>query len=302
MKTFRHQSRTALVLFAACLLTLAAGTASAQSDVQKTLQQYAADEVKGYIQPFGDLFGANLNAGLFRGADIAGTGFHMKVEIVGIASMVGDAQKVYMANAPAGFNPATFQTATIFGGTGAQVTDATTALVYRGSDGIFNTTFFPDATLQLTLGNIYGTRASLRFITTPAMSGLPKATQWGIGAQHSVSQYFPVIPLEVAAHVFYNKFTFGDLIDLSGYSIGVDASKSFSILMVYGGLSVESSTMNLTYTPSNATIPAVSIDLDGANKFRATVGLSLNLAFFSVFADANFGSVTNYAAGIGFGN
>ena len=301
MKTFRHLLRILPVFCAAGLLVLAAGTASAQGDVEKTLKQYAGETVKGYIQPFGDLFGANLNSGLFRGADVS-TGFHLKVEIVGIASMVGDAQKTYTANAPAGFNPATFETATIFGDKGATVTDAGTALTYRGSDGIFNTTFFPDATLQLTLGNIYGTRASLRFITVPEMSGLPKATQWGIGVQHSVSQYFPVIPLDVAAHVFYNKFTFGDLIDMSGYSIGVDASKSFSILMLYGGLSVEHSTMKLTYTPSNATEPAVSIDLDGANKFRATVGLSVNLFILTVFADANFGTVTNFAAGIGFGN
>lgn len=301
MKTLRHHSTMGLILCAACLLALAVGTANAQTDVEKALQQYAAEEVKGYIQPFGDLFGANLNAGLFRGAEI-GSGFHMKVEIIAIASMVSDAQKVYTANAPAGFNPATFETATLFGGTGTVVTDAGTGLTYRGSDGIFNTTFFPDATLQLTLGNIYGTRVAIRFITTPEMSSLPKATLWGIGVQHSVSQYFPDIPLDVAGHVFYNKFTFGDLIDLSGYSIGVDASKSFSILKLYGGLSVESSTMKLTYTPSNTTVPAVSIDLDGANKFRATAGLSINLAFFSIFADANFGTVTNFSAGIGFGN
>jgi hypothetical protein len=284
------------------MLVLAAGPANAQSDVEKTLQQYAADDVKGYIQPFGDLFGANLNAGLFRGADIAGTGFHLKLEIVGIASMVSDAQKSYTANAPLGFNPATFQTSTLFGGPGTVVTDAGTGLTYRGSDGIFNTAYFPDATVQLTLGNLYGTRVAIRFIATPEMSKLPKATQWGIGAQHSISQYLPMIPLDVAGHVFYNKFTFGDLIDLSGYSIGVDASKSFSILTLYGGLSVEKSTMTLTYLPTNAAVPAVSIDLDGSNKFRATAGVSLNLFIFSIFADANFGSVTNFAAGIGFGN
>jgi hypothetical protein len=81
----------------------------------------------------------------------------------------------------------------------------------------------------------------------------------------------------------------------------VEASKSLSILRVYGGLAWEKSSMELKYTPVNAAIPAVDITLDGANNFRATIGLGLHIVFFSIFADANFGSVTNFSAGIGFG-
>ena len=293
--------RPAIVVCAVIALLIAAHSSHAQSDVEKALQQYSANDVKGYIQPVGDLFGANLNAGFFRGAAIGSAAFHIRLDIIGMASMVGDKQKTYTANAPPGFNPATFETATIFGDKGAVVTDQATLLTYRGSDGVINTSFFPTIAPQLTIGDFYGTRAAVRFIATPEVGGFPKATLWGIGAQHSVSQYLPSVPVDLAAHVFYSKFTFGDLIDVSALSIGVDASKSLSIVTLYGGLAWEQSTMKVGYTGQGPNAGSISVELDGANNFRFMLGLDLGLGFFHLFGDANFGSVTNFSAGIGFG-
>ncbi len=288
-------------LAATCTLLAIAATGNAQS-LESTLQQFAADAVKGYIQPAADLFGTNMNAGMFHSAEIPRMGFHLSLDIVGMASMVGDNQKTYTLNSPAGFNPATFQTATLFGGKAGTVTDVNTSLTYRGfADGLVKTSVVPLAAPQLTIGDLFGTRAVIRFLATPAIDPYPKATLWGIGVQHSISQYLPMIPLDVAAHVFYNKFTFGDLINFNGTSIGIDASKSWSVLRVYGGLAWEKSSMEVKYTPDNTTFAPVDITMDGANNFRATVGLCIHVVFFSIFADANFGSITNYSAGIGFG-
>ena len=55
--------------------------------------------------------------------------------------------------------------------------------------------------------------------------------------------------------------------------------------------------MELKYTPANAASPAVDITMNGANNFRATVGAGLHIIFFSIFADANFGSVTIFPPG-----
>jgi hypothetical protein len=297
MRSLWKLPRPAFITCAAIALLVVAQNARAQSDVEKALQQYSAEEVKGYVQPIGDLFGANLNAGFFRGASIAGAAFHIRLDIVGMASMVGDKQKTYTLHSPSGV---AFETATIFGGKGGTVNDPVIG-PYSGSDGVFNTTFFPTVAPQLTIGDFYGTRAAVRFIATPEIGGLPKATLWGIGAQHSVSQYLPSVPVDVAAHVFYSKFTFGDLIDVSALSIGVDASKSFSILTLYGGLAWEQSTMKVGYTSTGVNPASVSVELDGANSFRFLLGLDLGLGFFHLFGDANFGSVTNFSAGIGFG-
>lgn len=303
MKSLRRVPRLCSLAAAACTLLFLATTGYAQSDLEKTLQQFNATDVKGYIQPLADLFGANMNAGMFNSAEIAKNGFHLSLEIVGMGSVVGDNQKNYTLNAPAGFNPATFSTATMFGGRRDSVVDTKTNLKYFGiADGFVNTSIFPLAAPQLTIGDIYGTRAIIRLIATPSIKAFPSATLWGIGLQHSISQYVPAIPVDVAAHVFFSQFRFGDLVDFSGTSIGVEASKSLSILRVHGGLAWEKSSMEVKYTPVNTTIPAVDITMDGANTFRATIGLGLHIVFFSVFADANFGSITNFSAGIGFGD
>ena len=300
MKTIRRVPRLLVLAAAACTVLFLASTGYAQSDLEKTLQQFAGNEVKGYIQPLGDLFGANMNAGMFHSAEIAKTGFHISFDIVAMGASVGDDQKKYMLP-PTNTNVPPFKTPTMFGGKRDSVIVGG-APYYGIADGFVNTSIFPLASPQLTIGDIYGTRAIIRLIGTPSVKGFPSATLWGIGAQHSISQYVPAIPLDVAAHVFYSKFTFGDLINFSGLSIGAEASKSFSVLRVYGGLAWEKSTMDLKYTPSDATIPPVSISLDGANKFRATLGLGLHLGFFSIFGDANFGTITNFSAGIGFGS
>jgi len=294
-----------LFLIGAALL-LSFATVQSQTSLENALKQYSGDAVKGYIQPVGDLFGANMNSGFFHSAEISKWGFHLSVDIVGMAAMVGDDQKVYDAVAPAGFAPGTFKTATVFGEKGAVVSHATVpGLAYKGSDGVFNTKVFPLAAPQITIGNIYGTQAVVRYVAVPKIGDdkVPKISLWGLGVRHSISQYLPGVPVDIAASFFYDSFSAGDLISYKGYTFGAQASKSFSILTLYTGLALEKSSLGLTYNSTDPTVPVnVDITLDGANKFRFTGGLCLSLGFMKLFADANFGSITCFSGGIGFGN
>ena len=299
MKSLRRVPRLGSIAAAACTLLFLAATGYAQSDLEKTLQQFNSTQVTGYIQPLADLFGANMNAGMFHDAEIPRGGFHFSFELVGMGAMVGDNQKKYTLT-PDNPNIPPFSTATMFGGKADSVVNG--PFKYKGiADGFVNTSIFPLGAPQITIGDIYGTRAIIRLVATPSMKGFPSATLWGLGLQHSISQYVPAVPVDIAAHLFYSQFRFGDLVSFNGTSIGVEASKSLSVLRLYGGLAWEKSSMEVKYTPVNATSPAVDITMNGANNFRATIGLGLHLAFFSIFADANFGSVTNFSAGIGFG-
>lgn len=286
-----------------CMLLVA--TVLSQSSLENTLKQFGTNTVKGYIQPMADLFGANMHAGLYRSADVPTAGFHLAVDIIAMGASVGDDQKSYEVELPAGYAAATFKAPTIFGDKeGTVYTDPVTGLQYASSGGIINTSLFPLATIQATVGSIYGTDAIIRFVPIPSFKDekFPKITMWGIGARHSISQYLPEPPVDIAAGIFYSKFSVGDFIDFTGVTIGAQAGKTFSVLSVFGGLAWESSQMNLSYTSTVQGVnPNVDIDLDGDNSFRFTAGASLQLAFFRLFADANFGSVTNFSAGLGFG-
>jgi hypothetical protein len=294
------------------LITLAWAGASAQTSMEDAIKSLTGDNGKGYIQPVADLYGANMNAGWWHDASISPRlGFHLEFDLVAMGGLVGDDQKSYTASSPFGFTPQTFTTATIFGTKGSTVQSTLApGISYRSPDGVFKTSFFPLFAPQLTIGNVFGTQLAVRFLTLPKIGGgeVPKVTLWGLGVKHSVSQWFPVIPFDVAVFFTYGVTTVdmteggGRLFDYSGYSFGALASKRFSILTIYGGLTGESSSMTVKYESTVPEAPGtISFDLEGANTFRATAGLSLNLWVIRLFADANFGKVTHFSAGLGFG-
>ena len=291
----------ALLCLALCVL-MGTGAARSQTDFENTIRQFNGDAIQGWIQPVADMFGANMHSGYYHSAEIEPWGFHMRLDIVGMASMVKDDQKTYTVKTPAGFTPATAQAPTVFGGKASSIPNPVAGLQpwTTGSDGVFNTSYFPLAAPQLTIGNIYGTQLMARFVTTPTIENVPKVTMWGLGGRHSISQYFAAFPVDVAAGINFNSFTFGDMIDFKGVAFNAQASKSWSILTVYTGLQWEKSTMNLSYTPNG--LAPVSVALSGANNFRFTAGLDLGLGPIHLFGDGNFGSVTAVSAGIGFGN
>ncbi len=294
-----------LLLFAAAVL-VGATSAWSQTDLERTLEQFNSVNVQGYIQPVADLFGADMHTGYHHGADIERMGFHFRLDIIGMGAMVQDAQKTYTVLTPAGFNPGSFQAPTVFGGDKVIVQNATNALQTYSSpaSGIINTSYFPLAVPQVTIGNIYGTQAQIRFVALPKTGNdkIPSIQLWGIGARHSISQYIPAFPVDLAAGVYYNSFNFGDLITFKGVALNAQASKSWSVLTLYGGLQWEKSSMDLSYTSTDVTAGNVSITLDGANNFRFIGGLALDLGPIHLFGDANLGSVTTLSAGIGFGN
>jgi hypothetical protein len=304
MKSMRDSVLRLFTVLSAVLMLCFAET-QAQTELERTLTQYNKETVTGYIQPVVDLFGANMHAGYYHSAFIPKSGFSLGIDLIGMGSIVTDAQKTYTATAPPGFDPPTFKAPTIFGGKAVEIFHKVIAgLSFKGSGGIVNASIFPLAVPQLRIGSLYGTEAILRFVTIPAIGDdkFPVITLWGAGVRHSISQYIPSSPVDIAAGAFFNSFTLGDIISFKGVALSAHASKSISVLILYGGVAWESSKMNLKYSSTDPTLPAaVDINLTGANAFRFTLGAGLKLGFFRIFADANFGSVTNYSGGIGFG-
>ena len=304
MTTLRAKSVVIAVL--GVLLLCSALPAAAQTELENTLKQFSGDAVSGYLQPAADMFGANMMAGQFRSAAIPTVGFNISFDLVGMLTLVGDSQKKYTAKTPDGFTPGTFETATIFGDLGTEVHNSNfPALSYRGKDGIITSSVFPLAVPQLRVGSVFGTEAMVRFITVPKIGSdqFPEITLWGAGLRHNISQYLPMVPLDLAVSGFYTRFKTGDIIEVKGYSLGVQASKDFALVTVYGGLAYENTSMTVSYTSSDPILPGqVNISLDGKNNFRLTGGACLSLGFFHIFADVNVGNVTHFSGGIGFGS
>jgi hypothetical protein len=294
----------------AVALVLPVSGASAQSGLESALEQYNGATISGYMQPLADVLVANLASGYVTGAGPKKT-FSFSLEVVAMGASLDDALKTYTAATPSGFQPATFQTATIFGGTGSTVNhQSISGLSYRGPDGIVDATsdYMPTGTPQLRLSGIMGSEVVIRYASSSMVpvfdeSDFPSLTLFGLGVEHSISQYFPDLLFDVSAGFAYNSLSFGDIVDLSGLSLGVHAGKDLGLLGLFVGVSSDGGSMNLKYTTTDPSAPTTLVDvkLDVKRTMRFSGGASLNLGPLHLFGEAGFGDVTTYAGGIRIG-
>lgn len=281
-------------------------TLFAQSRLEIAVAQFSEKEIQGYIQPLGDLLAANIHAGVHHGASIP-KGFYLQIDLLGVASIIGDQHRVYDARLPAGFVPegGSLKTATVFGGRGTVFRDVATGLEYKGSDGLFSGKVLPLFAPQLRLGSLWGSELVFRYMRTPQISSqrfIPtNSVLWGAGVRHSISQYLANPQVDIAVSAFLSGFSLDELISFSGVSYGVQVSKSLPLITLYSGLAYERSTLHVRYRYGLSSSHTIAVTLEATNQFRVTTGMMLDLQAIRIFADANFGNVQHFAGGIGFG-
>ncbi len=136
-----------------------------------------------------------------------------------------------------------------------------------------------------------------------------KISMFGIGIAHSISQYIPLIPIDAAAQIMYNKFEITNLFSVKNIAFNAHVSKTFGIFTPYFGLQYESTTVNIDYTikgDPNSGDPELrkdkdtSVEIDGDNTFRATIGASLKVAIIVLNADFSLSSQPVATAGLTF--
>ena len=273
---------------------------SSDNPLENAIKQMEKDLVGGYLQPFVDGFGANMNSGLYRTAEIGDGGFSFELRFIGIGTLIGDAEKTYKAIAPLPYDQTSVKTATVFGGLGETV-PGPAGLTYQFQNGQVKTSMIPFAMPQLVLGNFFATQLTLSYVPIPKIQDFPKTTLIRIGARHSISRYLPQSPVDIAAGLSYNSLEIGDIFDAKAFNIGAQASKSWSVFTLYGGLQYENSSMTVDYTQEGKGTQ-IHLDLDGQNHIRATFGVGLNLLILHFNGDINLGKVTVVSGGIGIGS
>jgi hypothetical protein len=299
--------RTAATMGVVIALGAVAAPARAQSGLESVISQFSGATIQGYIQPLADALVGNLSVGYVNSTSL-GKKFSLSIEVVGMTAAISESMRLYTAATPNGFQPSTVQAPTIFGGAATEVDHSTIpGLSYRPSDGLVDAEYFPTVGPQVRLGGILGTELVVRYASSSMVPVLededfPDISILGIGVQHSLSQYIKGLPMDLSIGGSFNSLKFGDIVDLSSTSFGLNVGKSFGVLGVSGGLQSDGGTMNLTYTstdPQGAGSVDVDVEVERSIRFRA--GAALSLSFFRLFADAAFGDVTSYAAGLRFG-
>lgn len=161
----------------------------------------------------------------------------------------------------------------------------------------------------------------IRFLPTLTFSDL-KLSLFGVGVMHDVGQYIPgvkALPIDISAFVGFTKMKLDQ--DLSGTTAGQNQkallefnsttiqaliSKKISVLTVYGGLGYNIATSNIamkgTYDLDDDGSPEATdpVNLDfSTSGVRATAGLRLKLAVFTLHGDYTLSKYNALTVGFG---
>ncbi len=248
--------------------------------IQESIEELTGDTGKGYLQPLFNSFANNLNAGMYTSAAIPRLGLRLRINLVAMGTMIGDDDRVFTATPPQPYAQTPVKTATVFGEKGAVVEGP--GVSYRFQDGHLTGDFIPFAVPEVEIGAVMGTIARVRFFSAklPGETGeeLGEIKLAGYGIQHSLSQYVPLFPVDVSAGFFYQTFDIGDIMECQTLNVGLQASKSFRMLTLFGGVNYESGKMEVSYNyQGKEGGERIAFALDSETSFRFHVGAGLNL-------------------------
>lgn len=157
---------------------------------------------------------------------------------------------------------------------------------------------------QFTIGTVFGTNFTLRYLPEYEIEDLGKVKFSGFGIQHNPAVWFSsTMPVDISVGYFTQSLEVGTLFKASSQAFGLNASKTFGWrilnLTPYGGVQFESSNFKFKYDleVDGESIP-VNFEMDGDNKYRATAGLSVRLLFINLNADYNFAKYNSVSAGV----
>ncbi|PID60443.1 MAG: hypothetical protein CR986_04085 [Ignavibacteriae bacterium] len=255
---------------------------------EKDMEQYAV--------PFVTSVGTWLNSGGYHSASVSKM-FGVKISLLGMVMLIPDDQLTFKLKNGT-------ETATVFGDKGASVPGTNGYLVYPPG---FNQNKIPAAIPQIAVSTL-GSELMLRFFPKTSFDSV-NVNLLGIGVKHSISQYIPLCPVDIAVQVMYNTISMDNNdFDLStkNWAFNAHVSRSFGLFSVYGGLQYEQSQMNINYVYTGNALGGLledkefSVDMKGDNKMRITVGAALRFAFFVINADASLGAQNVFVTGINF--
>ncbi len=274
------------------------------SDFDENLQQLVEENGKEYVKPFVTAFGSNLNSGLYNTAAVLkpsilrpirfGFNFHTML------AMVPSSDKTFNALNPDGETYT--ETATVFGDEGGEFLDHK---IYP--DG-FNISMVPLFVPQFRFGLPAGNELMIRYLPPLDFQDYGELTFWGVGLKHSIDQYIPLFPINIAVQGAYQTLTVGDLVDITSIAVNAHASKTILMWTLYGGIGYEETTLKAKYeyTPpediEDLVDPThVEFEIKGDNNFRMTAGFRYAiLPFIHLNADYTVSQYQVVTVGLGF--
>jgi len=173
-----------------------------------------------------------------------------------------------------------------------------------------NLSIFPTACPQVTVGTLFGTQVSVRYLPSMQINDkLGKFQFFGIGILHNLSTWFS-FPVDLGVGYFKQQLKIGDILETNASQIGFYISKKIGstlAIIPYAGYTIETSTTKITYNftyntyiggTSQTVQSNINFEMDGQNKNAWLVGATIKLAFLELNVDYKKADYNTASAGL----
>ena len=182
-------------------------------------------------------------------------------------------------------------------------------LPFGGFGDLADISVMPLMAPQLTLGTVYGTQFTLRYLPAVELNAdLGEFSYMGFGLQHNPLVWMDMkLPVDVSASFFTQSMSVGDLFDCTSTAFGLNASKTlgwrFLNLTPYAGIMFEDASMEVSYdfiveTPAGPVTQPITLDLASDNSMRLTLGLNARLGIVNWNVDYSLAEYPAISTGI----
>ncbi len=339
-----------LFLSVAALAMLTLTRPIVAQDFQETLSEVGEVYARAYVDPLAEALGADLNTGLFHTARVGNKriGFHFYLGVKASATFLASSRSsfdlTYTGTVPLEFDlgaetitldvPATFTVTdapSIFGEETAALatvrvrhdtTFSTLGLVLpirfdstlaprETIGGLLRTDVAPLLVPQAGLGTVLGTDIMFRWLPTITVTDVGSVELFGFAVRHSINQYLPQLPIDLAIqaawqHVQVDDADDASVIDARTFAVNAAVSKRFGVLTLYGGVQTERSDIEFAYEAAvdgsdvGVTSVPIQFTVNGGGRTRGIFGMGLSLGPVLINSDISVGQTTVVSAGFGF--
>lgn len=249
------------------------------------IQGYGESYLKGYMQPFATAFGTAMGGAVYHRAYTKNFP-HFDLGVSGVYMRIPDEAKTFNYNGD--------EVSTFFGPN------------EPGSTGITgsNLESIVLSQIQLNLGLFSNFEVMLRGRNIVPIKEIGDINLLGLGMKYDISDLLPatVPDLYLSAQAIYQTLNVCKWLRSATFGMNVQASKDIAFLPlgIYAGIGFEITSLKIKtdYIPDIGSYGIGDVSIEGENKFRLTIGLSLNLTILNVHADYNIGTYDSIAGGL----
>ncbi len=280
-------------------MLLLTNLAKAQNNINDYLDSYIGENAEPFVQPLADVFTSNINAGVWDWATIE-KDFYFRLKVQGMISFPSESMLTFSGRTSGNFTPKQTITApTILGSSNSIIIQGTNNSVYVFPGG-FDMEQVILGTPQATVGGFLNSEVTVRFLAFPLENDLDKIRFFGIGARHSLSNYFADSPIDFSVGYMYHHTEGGDYLVTDQHLFSAHTGISGKIFSAHAMVGYQTSNSDIDYIYEEGEIRTnVDLNLKNTNPFIMEAGLSARLGPIMANTAISYSNHVAVAAGLG---